>query len=228
MKSDKGTHVIKGVIFDIDGVVLDSMGIWKNLGSRYLKSIGIQPEEGLNEILFSMSMEEGAEYLKKHYNIDRSSSSIQEGISFMLESFYFEEVPAKKGAAELMQFFQSKGIRMTVASSSPRPHIEKALIRNGLMKYIDGIYTTGEIGISKHSPDIFDRAAKFMQLKPEEVLVLDDSLYALKTAKAAGYVTAGVYDKDGEPDQEGLRETGDIYIRELKELMASDVCAGFR
>ena len=57
--------MIQGIIFDIDGVVLDSMSIWNDLGARYLVSLGKEPEEGLNEILFSMSMEQGAEYLKK-------------------------------------------------------------------------------------------------------------------------------------------------------------------
>ena len=57
----------KGAIFDLDGVLLDSMGIWNDLGARYLRSLGVTPEEGLNEILFSMSMEQGAEYLHTHY-----------------------------------------------------------------------------------------------------------------------------------------------------------------
>ena len=85
------------------------------------------------------------------------------------------------------------------------------------------IYTTGEIGISKHSPDIYNKAAEFMKLAPGEVLVLEDSLYALKTAKNAGYKTVGVYDKDGETDQEGVEETGDIYIKDLNEIVDREV-----
>lgn len=57
----------KAAVFDLDGVLLDSMGIWNDLGARYLRSLGVTPEEGLNEILFSMSMEQGAEYLHTHY-----------------------------------------------------------------------------------------------------------------------------------------------------------------
>ena len=51
----------KAAVFDLDGVLLDSMGIWNDLGARYLRSLGVTPEEGLNEILFSMSMEQGAD-----------------------------------------------------------------------------------------------------------------------------------------------------------------------
>ena len=59
----------KAAVFDLDGVLLDSMGIWNDLGARYLRSLGITPEEGLNEILFSMSMEQGADYLKEQYQL---------------------------------------------------------------------------------------------------------------------------------------------------------------
>ena len=59
-----------------------------------------------------------------------------------------------------------------------------------------------------------------MGTKPEETLVFEDSLYALKTAKDAGFVTIGVYDAKGETDQEGVRNTGDFYIKELSEFPA--------
>ena len=177
--------MIKGIIFDIDGVVLDSMSIWNDLGARYLRSLNVEPEEGLNEILFSMSMEQGADYLKEHYKLKRSTASILNGIQDMLRDFYYYEVPAKPGAKELMEFLKEKGMRITAATSSPRSHIEKALTRNKLLRYVEVIYTTGEIGISKHSPDIYNKAASYMKLAPAEVLVLEDSLYALKTAKEA-------------------------------------------
>ena len=212
--------MIKGIIFDIDGVVLDSMSIWNDLGARYLRSLNVEPEEGLNEILFSMSMEQGADYLKEHYKLKTSTASILNGIQDMLRDFYYYEVPAKPGAKELMEFLKEKGMRITAATSSPRSHIEKALTRNKLLRYVEVIYTTGEIGISKHSPDIYNKAASYMNLAPAEVLVLEDSLYALKTAKEAGYKTAGVYDKDGETDQAGVEATGDIYIRNLSELIS--------
>lgn len=211
--------MIQGIIFDIDGVVLDSMSIWNDLGARYLVSLGKEPEEGLNEILFSMSMEQGAEYLKKQYKLRKSTADILQGISQMLQDFYYEEVPAKPGVKEFMTFLKDNGLKITAATSSPRSHIEKALSRNGIYKFFDVIYTTGEIGVSKHSPDIYNKAAEYMGYKPEEVLVLEDSLYALKTAKSAGYKTVGVYDKDGETDQEGVKATGDIYVTDLNELV---------
>ena len=212
--------MIKGIIFDIDGVLLDSLGIWDDLGARYLMSIGVKPEEGLNQILFSMSMEQGAAYLNEHYSLQKTDDEVHAGLSQMLEDFYFDEVLPKSGAKELLEFVEAKGIKLTAATSSPRIHVEKALERNGMLKFFEKIFTNSEVGASKHSPEIYNMAAAFMGTKPSETLVFEDSLYALKTAKNAGFNTVGVCDLKGETDQEGVKNTGDHYVLELNECPA--------
>ena len=107
----------KGAIFDLDGVLLDSMGIWNDLGARYLRSRGLMPEPGLNEILFSMSMEQGAEYLHTHYPLAQSAAEIEAGIETMLRDFYYNEVHAKPGAAALlaqavMELYRERTVRI--------------------------------------------------------------------------------------------------------------------
>ena len=88
------------------------MGIWSDLGARYLRSLGVTPEEGLNEILFSMSMEQGAEYLHTHYALPQSAAEVGAGIADMLRDFYFYEVPAKDGAAELLAALTARGVKL--------------------------------------------------------------------------------------------------------------------
>ena len=211
--------MIKGAIFDIDGVLLDSMGIWDDLGARYLRSLDKIPEEGLNKILFSMSMEQGAEYLNEHYGLNKSVKETVDGIGKMLEDYYFYEVLLKPGAKEILEFLKSKNIKMAAATSSPRTHIEKALSRNGLLGYIEKIYTTSEVSVSKHSPDIYNLAADFLKTKSEETLVFEDSLYALKTAKEAGFVTVGVFDEKGESNQAELENQADLYLKKLDDFI---------
>ena len=210
--------MIRGAVFDLDGVLLDSMGIWKDLGARYLRSLHIQPEPGLNEILFAMSMEQGAAYLKEHYPLPQSEAEIGEGIARMLEDYYFYEVPAKLGAAALLNFLAERGIPMAAATSSPRTHVTRALERLGLLPYLQAVFTTGEVGVSKHEPAIYHLAAERLGTAPEETLVFEDSLYALKTARAAGYCTVGVFDVHGEEDQAGLKAAAEVYLTALPEF----------
>lgn len=209
---------IKGTIFDIDGVLLNSMIIWNNLGSNYLISQGKEPESGLNDILFSMSIEQGANYLKENYLPNMTQSEIAQGIEDMLRHFYYHEVEAKPGIKDLLRSLHKAGIHITAATSSPRSHVEKALERNQLLQYIEAIYTCTEVGSSKHSPEIYDKAAAYMGLTGAECLVFEDSLYALKTASQAGYHTVGIFDEHGEPMQKELEETADIYIKDSKDL----------
>lgn len=210
--------MIRGGIFDLDGVLLDSMGIWEDLGARYLRSLHIQPEPGLNEILFAMSMEQGAAYLKEHYPLPQSEAEIGEGIARMLEDYYFYEVPAKPGAAALLNFLAERGIPMAAATSSPRTHVTRALKRLGLLPYLQAVFTTGEVGVSKHEPAIYHLAAERLGTAPAETLVFEDSLYALKTAKTAGFRTVGVLDAHGETDQAGLKKAAEVYLTSLTEF----------
>ena len=212
--------MIRAAIFDLDGVLLDSMSIWKDLGVRYILEQGQQPIDGMSETLFAMSMEQGAAWLKKNFTLPQSEAEIIKDMEAMLQQFYFEEVQAKPGAKALLEKLLHSGIRMAAATSSPRPHVTRALERNGLLSYMEAIYTTGEIGESKHSPLIYDTATKLLGAKPEETLVFEDSLYALKTAKKAGYRTVGVYNADGESRQDMLKETADIYCTDFTQLLS--------
>ena len=124
----------------------------------------------------------------------------------------------KSGARELLQCLAEQKIPAAVATSSPREHICRALERNGLLSFFDKIYTTSEIGESKHSPRVYLTAAEALGTEPSRTLVVEDSLYALQTAGNAGFLTAGIYDALGEPDQEQLKKDAYIYCRDLTEL----------
>ena len=213
--------MIRAAIFDLDGVLLDSLSIWEDLGARYLRAKGITPEEGLGKTLFPMSMEQGARYIKDRYALPESPEGILEGLKTLLEHFYFEEVPAKPGAEKLLSGLKAQGIPLAAATSSPRPHVTAALDRLGLLGYFQKVFTTGELGTSKHQPDIYLLAAKALGAKPEETLVLEDSLYALQTAKAAGFRTVGVFDPIGEPDQGNLKQEAGQYVTSLSEVEIS-------
>lgn len=209
---------IKAMIFDADGVLLDSLSVWKELGKRYITDLGYQPVAGMDEILFPMSMEQGAAWLKSRFALGFSEEKIVEDLKVRIQNYYFEEVPAKSGARELFQYLASQKIPAVVATSSPKEHIRRALKRNGLLPFLKEIYTTSEIGESKYSPKIYLTAAKVLGTEPSMTLVVEDSLYALQTAGKAGFLTAGIYDALGEPDQEQLKKDAHIYCQNLTEL----------
>ena len=121
--------MIKGVIFDVDGVLLNSMPVWENLGELYLNSLGLEAEKDLGEILFTMSLEEGAEYLITQYGIDKSVEEVVNGLNREVRDFYAEKVPLKEGVRQYLSEFRERGIPMVIATSGDRKNTEAALRR---------------------------------------------------------------------------------------------------
>ena len=207
-----------GVICDVDGTLLDSMPTWHDAGARYLATLGIEAEPNLGDILFAETSETGARYMIKRYGLDQSVPEVAEGINEQMKAFYYNEVMPKAGAADVLQRMKDAGVPMTVATSTDRQCMEPALERLGMLDYFLQIYCCREMDTTKDSPDIFFAAAERMDRKPEDVWVIEDGLYSIRTAKAAGFHTVGIYDSVSEVDQKEIRELTDFYYTNLLEF----------
>lgn len=206
----------KGAIMDIDGTLLDSMPIWDDASARWLSSIGVQPEEGLGEIMFRMSLDEGAAYLRSEYDLSLSEQEIKDGVLGVIRDFYVNKVQAKPGADSFLAHMQELGIPMYLATSSNREHVRAALERLGLCKYFRGMITCEEAGSSKREPGIFLQAAERMGIAPADVYVFEDVIHAVRAAGSAGFVTVGVYDAASDADNEAMRRECSIYLHSLE------------
>nr|WP_296961582.1 HAD family phosphatase [uncultured Mediterraneibacter sp.] len=210
--------MINGVIFDVDGVLLNSMPIWENLGELYLQELGIEAEKNLGKKLFTLSMEEAAEYLISQYNLDKSVEEVVSGFVRAVKEFYEERVPLKEGVREYLNEFRARKIPMVIATSGDRRNIEAALKRLKIYSYFQGIYTCSEIGSGKDQPDIYFAAALQMDTDPEQTWVFEDTLHALRTAKAAGFRTVAVYDKSSDRDLAEIWNAAEIYLPDLNDF----------
>ena len=210
--------MIKGVIFDVDGVLLNSMPIWENLGVLYLRSLGVEAEKDLGEILFTMSLEEGADYLISQYGLNKTPEEIVEGLNREVRDFYAERVPLKEGVREFLYEFNEKKIPMVIATSGDRKNTEAALRRLKVLNYFQGIFTCSEIGSGKNQPDIYLAAALQMDADPAETWVFEDAYHAIRTAKSVGFKTAAVYDKANDKDLAQIWNAADIYLPEFADF----------
>ena len=195
-----------GVILDIDGTVLDSMSIWQDAGVRYLASQQIEAEPGLAEKIYYMSIPEAALYMRTRYGLEQSVEEISQGI--------------KDGVKEFLQKMSDRKIPVVAATASDEDHLEHAFIRLGIRQYFEHIFTCAQAGAGKQSPAVYHMAAGYLDRNPEELYVFEDTLYAIQTAKLAGYHTVGVYDEESKEDQEMIREEADIY---MESFLKADV-----
>jgi|InofroStandDraft_1065614.scaffolds.fasta_scaffold43478_2 HAD superfamily hydrolase (TIGR01509 family) len=209
---------IRGAIFDVDGTLLDSMFIWDTIGETYLRSIGYQPKENLNETFKNMSLRQAARYYQTEYGVTLSIDQIMDGVNAMLERYYRFEVPLKPGVAELLERLRQSGVKLCIATATDRHLVEAALDRCGVLSCFGEIFTCNEVGHGKDEPDIFEAALRFLGTRREETLVFDDALYAVRTAKEAGFLVAAVYDSH-ERSQAEVRARSDLYLEDLTQLV---------
>lgn len=219
--------MIKFAIFDLDGTLLDSSEMWRALGSRYLTFLKKTAEEGLSKKLAEMTMLSGAQYLRQQYDIPYSAEEIVRHLTRMIESYYAEEVSLKDGVPKLLAALRSHCVYMSIATASDERLGMRALERLGVGDFFAGAVSCSNFG-SKTTPDVFLAAADLIYAIPEETIVFENSLYAVKTARKAGFVTAAVRDVS-ESDQTGLKRAADFYAETLgdfadniKELLSID------
>lgn len=207
---------IEGAIFDVDGTLIDSMHIWENVASDYVKSKGKIPEENLREIVRSMSLYQSSCYIKEHYEIEDAVEKIMDDINRIVENFYLYEAKSKKDICGFLTKLKENGIKMCVATATDKYLVEAALERNGLLSFFEEIFTCTDTGHGKDEPHIFNKALEFMQTKRKCTCVFEDALYAATTAVKAGFMLCGVYDKS-ENQPEKLKKISDIYLKSYEE-----------
>ena len=208
---------ISGAIFDVDGTLLDSMSIWDTIGTDYLRSIGYIPRENLNEIFKNMSLLQAAEYYRNEYGVTLRVEEIMSGVNAMLEQFYQYEAPLKPGAAELLARLRQNRVKLCIATATDRYLVEAALARCGVLSYFGEIFTCNGVGHGKDEPHIFEAALRFLGTERAETVVFDDALYAIRTAKEAGFPIAAVYDTH-EKSQTEVRALSDFYLENLSRF----------
>lgn len=208
---------IRGAIFDLDGTILDSMGIWATLASAYLRSLGITPRADVDRAVRVLSMEDAARYFIREYGVPRTVPGIVREVSALIEGFYREQVPLKPGAPALLSSLRRRGVRLCAATSGDRTLAEAALTRCGIRDCFGALFTCAEVGRGKDSPEIYEAARAYLGTTASETAVFEDALYALRTAKAAGFFTVAVADPSAADDREALQSCADIYLYALTD-----------
>ncbi len=213
---------LQSAIFDMDGTLIDSMPMWRSLASNLVRSHGKVPPPGLDRLVNSMGLWEGTAYCKEVGGLTESVDELVAEIEAQVRDFYQNRVQPKPGLVKFLSLLKMEGVWMYVATNTDRPLAEAALRRAGIDGYFRGLVTCREAGQGKaDGPEVYERALRRLRSNKKDTVVFEDALYALRTAKKAGFRTAAVYDA-AEPEQEEMRRLAEYYITSYEEMFRAE------
>jgi HAD superfamily hydrolase (TIGR01509 family) len=210
---------IKAVIFDVDGTLIDSMWIWKQVDIDFLEKRGIALPENLQKDIEGMSYTATAEYFKERFRLPDSIQEIKEEWRLMADDFYHNKIPLKAGVGELLDLFRQRGLRLGIATSNSRELVDAMLKNHQLAHCFDSIRTSCEVPRSKPFPDVYLKTAEDLAVDPKNCLVFEDTVAGATAAKAAGMRVIAVYDEASRESAAHLQQLCELYIKDFFEFI---------
>ncbi|MBR2957465.1 MAG: HAD family phosphatase [Clostridia bacterium] len=209
---------ISAAIFDLDGTLIDSMPIWNDLSFNFLTARGVTPKPDLRERVSTMFLRESSQYVVDEYNLDCTAEDVLAFMHEQIDNFYINLVPPKEDVIPFLEKLKKANVKMCVATATERRLAIPALEHNGILGYFDEIFTCAELGVSKRSPLIFEKALEFLGTPKEKTYVFEDSPHAVETAVKAGFPVAAVYDESAAGKENEIRELSKVFFYKYAEL----------
>ena len=209
---------IQAVIFDMDGSLVDSMWIWKDIDIEYLTRYGYPVTDEMVDAfqaeIEGMSFAETAQWVSTHFDIPRTTQEMMDDWNDMAWEKYEKEVFLKPGVAEFLEECVKRKIKLGIASSNSRELIENVIRARGL-EGIFQVIRTGSDGLKgKPAPDVYLATAAELGVAPEVCLVFEDVVAGIKAGKAAGMRVCAVEDAYSEKQREEKKQFADYYIED--------------
>ena len=209
---------IKAVIFDMDGTLVDSMWVWKDIDKLFLSKRNLTMPNDLQKQIEGMSFHETAVFFKKQFNLPESLEEIEDIWNKMAFYKYANEIKLKGNVYDLLIELKRNNILIGIATSNSRLLAEECLKNLKILELFDTIITSGEITRGKPAPDIYLKAACELNVEPSECLVFEDVPMGILAGKNAGMKVCAVDDPFSRPQEDKKRELADYYIMDYEDI----------
>ena len=210
-----GTGIV-AVVFDLDGVLVDSESVWNEVRRQFTEENGGQWHEGAQRDMMGMSSVEWSRYLRDRLGVRMEPDRISQAVADRVGEVYRERLPLLPGAAESVRALAAEW-PLGLASSSNRHVIDLVLELAGIADDFQATISSEEVGAGKPAPDVYLEAAKRLEVDPTRCAAIEDSSNGLRSARAAGTGVIAVPNRDFPPDPDAL-ELAALVLDSLEEL----------
>jgi HAD superfamily hydrolase (TIGR01509 family) len=215
--------VVEAVVFDMDGVIIQSEEVWDEVRERYVAERGGRYDAEVQRALMGMSSTEWSRYLHEHANVPDEPEAINaEVVRRMLER-YRDGLPLIDGAVDAVRRIGARW-PLALASSSNRELIDAVLDVTGLAPLFRTAVSSEEVPRGKPAPDVYLEAARRLGVEPTSCAAVEDSHGGIRSAKSAGMRVIAIPNPSYPPDDEALR-LADAVLATIDELVP-EVVAG--
>lgn len=222
----------RAFIFDCDGTLVRSMGMWLTIYPELVARYGISMTPEDFAATESLAMPEEIAYYHRKLGIGESAEALIEELRGMLRDKYAHRIELRPGVRAFLDEARAAGIPMAIATSTDEDLVRLALARNGIEDHFCALVTTAEAGASKEHPDVYNLAlerlcaACGMTVPPhDEVWVFEDALFGLLSSGEVGYRRVGVYDYEGRAARDDVRANCEVFVDEFTELSLDRICS---
>ena len=208
--------MIQAVVFDLDGVLLQSEEVWDAVRERYVRERGGRYDEEVQRAMMGMSSPEWSAYLAEDAGVPGSPEQINADVVARMLEAYARELPLLPGAADVVRRIAAQ-FPLALASSSNRAIFEEVLSLAGIADCFAATVSSEEVAQGKPAPDVYLEAARRLGVAPERCAAVEDSHAGLRSAHAAGMRVIAIPNPTYPPDAEALA-LADAVLRTLGEL----------
>jgi HAD superfamily hydrolase (TIGR01509 family) len=208
---------IQAVVFDLDGVIVDSEHVWDAAREALARERGGRWHEGAQQDMMGMSSVEWSRYMHDVIGLKDPPEEISTEVVRRLEAIYREELPLIDGATEAVARLAERW-PLAVASSSNRPIIDLVLGLSDLDRFFRATVSSEEVPRGKPAPDVYLEAARRLGTDPQRSAAVEDSRNGILSASAAGMRVVAIPNTRFPPDEEALA-AADVVLYSIDDLM---------
>jgi HAD superfamily hydrolase (TIGR01509 family) len=208
--------VIDAVVYDLDGVIVDSEHVWDEVRQQLAEERGGGWHDRASRDMMGMSSVEWSRYMHNVIGLEETPEEINAEVVRRLEAIYRERLPLIPGAVEAVQALAERW-PLGLASSSNRELIDFVLEVSSLDRFFRATVSSEEVPRGKPAPDVYLEAARRLEVAPERCAAVEDSEAGIRSAKAAGMRVIAIPNPHFPPAAEAL-EAADVVLESVAEL----------